>query len=106
VTAVAEWLAARSPASPERLAARMRRALDDTAAGGEPFDTLAIAAFRCLEQALHARTRDDAALDLLAADGLLTYAWEAAAEAGSATLRRFAAAYPPERFATVLPEGK
>ncbi|HEX7059451.1 MAG TPA: hypothetical protein VF176_06325, partial [Solirubrobacterales bacterium] len=36
-----------------------------------------------------------AALDLLAADGLLTYAWEAAAADGVAGLERFASTYSP-----------
>jgi hypothetical protein len=106
VTGAADWLAARSPAPPERLAARMGRAVASAGARDELFDTLGAAALRCLDEALRAETRAEAALDLLAADGLLTYAWEAAAEAGPGTIRRFVAAYSPDKFAALLAEAR
>lgn len=100
------WLAARSPAPPERLMRRMREAVER----GSPHDDLVVAlgdaALDCLRAALHGGPREVAALDLLAADGLLTYAWEAAAAAGADGLYRFATTYSPERFAFVLSEAR
>lgn len=104
MTAARDWLAARSPAPPERLAARMRQMVDRTGRRDDLVDELGAAALACLRSALAATTRTDAALDLLAADGLLTYAWEAAAAGGPEVLERFAATYSPEHLATVLPE--
>ena len=75
------WLEARDPAPPPALAARLREALEavsDSAAEGVAERCL-IAGERLLAGLL-ARdcARRDAALDLLAADALVTYAFEAA----------------------------
>jgi hypothetical protein len=82
----------------------MRAAVESAGPGDELVAALGDAAVDCLRAALRAGTRDDAALDLLAADGLLTYAWEAAAAAGADGLDRFAAAYSPDRLAALLSE--
>lgn len=87
------WLDSRTPLLPERLARRLERALPEAATPGP--DTIAerltLAAAAILTQLGHDETgRSDAlpaagrvsaaALDLLAADALVTYAAEAAAE--------------------------
>lgn len=77
------WLEARRPAPPPALAARLREAL--LVAGSDGGDV----AERCLDAGerllagLLARdcAHRSAALDLLAADALVTYAFEAASEA-------------------------
>lgn len=99
------WLRTRTPPPPERLMRRMERALDGTHADGDLVIRLGDAAIDCLRAALAAASRRDAALDLLAADGLLTYAWEAASTHGADGLDRFAAAYSPDRLATLLSDG-
>ncbi len=78
---IAEWLASRAPAPPENLAARVRDALGPAAA-----DDAEETVVRCLDamETLLISLRDDEqagrerALDLLAADALVTYAFEAA----------------------------
>lgn len=87
------WLDSRVPAPPERLARRMELALAETADGGSETiaERLTVAAFAILSKFGHDETRragasgagdriSAAALDLLAADALVTYAAEAAAE--------------------------
>lgn len=77
------WLRSREPAPPAALTTRMLAALGSDAArehddvGAACFD----AASRVLKPLLDdERTGRDSALDLLAADALVTYAFEAAAE--------------------------
>ena len=75
------WLQTREPAAPDGLRARMIDAL--RAAEGDSLpELLAHAAALRLESALALGDAREAAFDLLAADGLLTYACEAAASAG------------------------
>jgi hypothetical protein len=80
---IGAWLDARRPAPPENLAARVRRALDGSL---EQPDGGAIAScIRAAESLLISLCDDpdagrEVALDLLAADALMTYAFEAAAE--------------------------
>ena len=75
------WLRSRRPVPPERLIARMEAALSDVAAKSLSDDLIA-AATRILRDVAHGEGANDraAALDLLAADALITYAIEAAAE--------------------------
>ena len=81
---VAEWMADRSPRPPEQLEARLRtllgaRAGDGASTAHEALLTTAesllgeLLALDCAER--------DRALDLLAVDALVTYAFEAAADA-------------------------
>jgi hypothetical protein len=80
---IGEWLAVRFPAPPENLAARVREALGD-AVNADAEQTVV----KCLDamETLLTSLKDDEeagrerALDLLAADALVTYAFEAAAE--------------------------
>jgi hypothetical protein len=87
------WLDSRTPLLPERLARRLERALPETGDPGPETiaERLTLAAVAILTQLGHDETgRSDAspaaggvstaALDLLAADALVTYAAEAAAE--------------------------
>lgn len=80
---LADWLDARTPPPPPRLAARVREVLaDDLAAPAADAHARLLGAGERLLSALLARgsaTRD-VALDLLVADALVTYAFEAAAE--------------------------
>ncbi|HVF39631.1 MAG TPA: hypothetical protein VM939_06990 [Gemmatimonadaceae bacterium] len=74
-----EWIASREPAPPPALTRRMKEAIDSLGddGGSTRFDSLITAATRIL------RTLPDdrgAALALLAADALITYAFESAAE--------------------------
>jgi hypothetical protein len=99
------WLRARRPAPPDRLGQRMEAALSTTdVAHGDVVRALGDAAFDCLASSLAIGPGRAAALDLLAADALLTYAWEAAADGGAQGLERFAAACAPARFQALLPE--
>ena len=80
---VGEWLSSRAPEAPAPLAARLRAALgariDDRSSGAH--ETVLATAEALLAEllALECATREDA-LDLLAVDALVTYAFEAAAE--------------------------
>ena len=74
------WLAGRKPAAPRALAERIEDAVGDEA--GAPPATLAALGARLLDRVAAATTQDRRqALDLLAADALVTYAFEAQAEA-------------------------
>lgn len=74
------WLSGRKPAAPEALAGRIADAVGNEA--GAPPRTLAMLGARLLDRVAAATTQDRRqALDLLAADALVTYAFEAQAEA-------------------------
>lgn len=76
-----EWLSARTPAPPAALARRVATILADTPASGGLAEQLIVAAEHTLRGLLRANaTERDAALDLLAADALVTYAFELAAD--------------------------
>jgi hypothetical protein len=80
---IGEWLATRTPAPPPELGQRVRDAL-----GGAAGDDARLAAGRCIDAAERmvaqllrdGRTGRESAFDLLAADALVTYAFEAAAD--------------------------
>ena len=80
---VAEWLAQREPAAPRALRASLERALGsdlaaDAAAAG---DVCLRAAERLLAELLRGNcTTRESALELLTADALVTYAFEAMSE--------------------------
>ena len=97
----AAWLAPRIEAAPESLRTRMMSAVTN-ATGGTVHDLLAAAAADCLKRAMEKPSDRASALDLLAADALLTHACEAAAEQGGETLRQFTSEWNPERFETLL----
>ncbi len=82
---VLKWLAARRPAAPPTLVEPMTRWLEDSPASLP--DHLALAGRALLERVL-ARPQGgrELALDLLAADALVTYAFEAQAEVDAEVL--------------------
>ena len=73
MSALPEWLASRTPTPPEALPLRVEEASED------PAVALAEAGALALERALSGQGERSGAYDLLAADGLLTYACESAA---------------------------
>jgi hypothetical protein len=80
-----EWLEARRPPPPVKLAARLGKALGDFAIASDISlcETLAVAGaaiLNCLTDGNAPTSRREVAIDLLSADALLTYALEAAAE--------------------------
>jgi hypothetical protein len=79
---IGEWLATRTPAPPPALALRVRDLLGSTVDddAGVATDRLLDAAERTVAALLReGRTGRESAADLLAADALVTYAFEAAA---------------------------
>ncbi|HEX6938456.1 MAG TPA: hypothetical protein VF158_03530 [Longimicrobiales bacterium] len=105
VDAAVHWLERRRPEPPPALRERMVeavRAVGAPAAGdaGVPpvAGLLGAAALDRLRAVLAAPGGRAAALDLLAADALLTYACEAAAESGPAALEAAARAFGPARL--------
>jgi hypothetical protein len=81
VTTVVEWLGRREPAPPDALLLRLREALGPDAERGEGDSAAACLAAgeRLLAKVLREEDASrDHALDLLAADALVTYAFEAA----------------------------
>ncbi len=97
-----EWLDARAAPPPPELRARMAEALAGVTAETVP-GALAEGALSCLRETLAAPEERASALDLLAADALLTYALEAAAELGAETLRRLTEEYGAGKLGSVLP---
>jgi len=93
MTTVAGWLARREPPPPEPLLSRIHEALGDGVdAPAHEAAALTAAAERLLVQLLggECATRA-AAVELLTADALVTYAFEAAAESRSADMDAMAA---------------
>lgn len=101
-----EWLASRRPGAPAPLLKEMRRAVDRTEAGyGSLPERLAAAALSTLEAVADGTGRRAAASQLLASDALLTYACEAAAEAGPEALASVTTLLSPARFERLLAPG-
>lgn len=76
-----DWLRSRRPVPPDQLMARMQSALSNSPSTSLS-ESLIGAATKILAEAAHSERANEreTALDLLAADGLITYAVEAAAE--------------------------
>jgi hypothetical protein len=97
------WLDARAVDAPASLRARMSRALAHSPDVSDSLpQALAEAALAELERVLAQPSERAAAFDLLAADALLTYAFEAAAEQGGDAVLDLCNAYPPARFDELL----
>jgi hypothetical protein len=83
---VGAWLAARTPAAPPLLAERLHRFVGmapSEGLDGPMTDVLGALGLLALRTSLAGGERgDEVALDLLAADAFVTYAFEAAAEDG------------------------
>lgn len=92
---VADWLDGRTPVPPPALRARIREALGEAStASVERAGDVCLAAAERLVGGLLAGdcTSRDCALDLLTADALVTYAFEAAAQSPADLVPRAAAA--------------
>src|SRR5687768_8220140 len=100
-----QWIDRRDPPPPFELHRRLQRALEraDAAAADSIPDALAEAAFDCLRSAVRLGDDRAAANDLLAADALLTYACEAAAETGVDELDVFLQRLEVARFEALTP---
>jgi hypothetical protein len=97
------WLDARAADAPASLRTRMSRALADSPDSSTSLpETLANAALAHLERVLAHPSERAAAFELLAADALLTYAFEAAAEQGGDAVRDLCATCSPARFDELL----
>lgn len=96
------WLRARTPAPPEPLLTRMGSALRETGPGLPLPAALAAAALPRLQAAIALGDARAAAYDLLAADALLSYAFEAAAELGLESVSAVAETYGPARIAPLI----
>jgi hypothetical protein len=99
------WLAVRGGVPPQ-LAAVMEDAVDRAVARHtELAGVLAEAARICLVDALDHCDERSAALPLLAADALMTFACEAAADGERAGIAELAESCAPQRLALLLPGG-
>lgn len=90
---IAEWLAARTPQPPRALAARIGVVMGDALLldAAQAPDAFAAAGERLTAELLRrGSTTRESALDLLTADALVTYAFEAAAEAPGDIVERAA----------------
>lgn len=97
-----QWLSPRIAAAPKQLAQHMTAALQAIAPQRTVQDELAEAALWCLQRSLEGEQRSEKAMQLLAADALLTHACEAAAETGSQEIALFTATWNANRFESLL----
>ncbi len=102
------WLESRRPGMPTALRRAVRDVVSRAEAAGamDPDGALPDRLAECALHALDVVVRSDAdramAAELLAADALLTYACEAAAEAGPAELERITARFGDARIGALL----
>jgi hypothetical protein len=97
------WLADRAESVPSALQAEMASALQEVSEERRMPAVLAEAARICLLRALQHGDERAAALPLLAADALVTYACDAASAEGDDALQELASSLDPERLAHYLP---
>jgi hypothetical protein len=77
-----QWLDAREPAAPDPLRADLRNVLSDAPAGDDIGEVMLMRGTALLERIVRGDTSSrECARDLLAADALVTYSFEAAGEA-------------------------
>ena len=104
MTDPARWLDERDPPAP----APVRQAMEEQLAGTDPADPLprrlAHGAVRALKGVVSRPSDRSTAMTLLAADALLTYACEAAVEAGPDALEGITAELDFQRFTDLIPE--
>ena len=93
------WLSRREPPPPFELERRVRRAVERLRAPTDTVPhTLAAAALQCLRDAVRDGKQRSAANELLAADALLTFACESAAESGLVELDQFTREFDVDLF--------
>ena len=98
------WLDARDVPAPPAVRAAVDARVAETDPSAPVHERFAMAALTALEAVIGEPSRRATARDLLAADALLTYACEAAAEAGLDELDRLTASLDLTRFSDLLPE--
>jgi hypothetical protein len=102
--AAKQWLQQHSAGVPASLSGHMLRALEDAVsddASASTSDALLLAAMSCLREAVDLCDERQGALPLLAADGLVTAACEAAAQQGAFVLDSFCARIAPHTLETL-----
>lgn len=108
MTDLLRWLESRRPAAPPSLRVAMREVVERADPGpGSLHDRLAIAGLDAVRRVVAEPSTRDHALELLAADALITYACEAALEAEDGagdTIDILTRKLDPARFAGLLPE--
>lgn len=104
MTDLDRWLDGRRPAAPAELRRAIDECVDQSDGFGSIHDRLATAGVRALERAVNSVGDRSSASLLLAADALLTYACEAAAEAGPAELDRLLGTLDLARFSELVGE--
>jgi hypothetical protein len=101
--ATTTWLSRREIPPPFDLELRVRRAVERVPVPGPSIpDTLVAAAVQCLRDAVRSGHERSAANELLTADALLTYAFEAAAEKGIEHLELLTRALDVARFEQLM----
>lgn len=104
--AAARWLARRDPAPPAAVRASIAGAMARYDPGdGVVSERLVSAGLALLEGVVSGVGDRASAAELLAADALLTYAVEAAAEEGRGSLDRLLGSLDFDRFERLLPRG-
>ena len=104
MTSAFAWLQTSITDAPDQLRVRMLRALADADENRSVAQQLADAAMSCLSASLENTADRSCAIDLLAADALLTHACQAAAEDGADSLVAFTESLNADSFAALLRE--
>lgn len=104
MTDAAGWLDGRKEPAPPSVRSVVDELLADTDPAAPLPDQLAAAALRGLKDVVDAPSDRASARTLLAADALLTYACEAAAETGPDALDRLTRSLDFDRFSHLMPE--
>ena len=99
------WLAEHAAGTPASLMAAMERTLVAAPSDGPAAEALAEAGLHALRGVVAGHGERGSAVDLLAADALLTCACQAAAAGGAGAVAAFAASLDVSRFETLLAEG-
>ena len=105
MTDVAGWLDGREPAPPSAIRGMIDERPAETAVSAPLHDRFAAAALTALEEVVGRPSERRTARTLLAADALLTYACEAAAQEGADTLERLTRSLDFERFSHLIRNG-
>ena len=99
------WLEDHASGSPSTLRAAMDRALNASTGDAAAAETLAAAGLGALAAVVAGHGERVSAVDLLAADALLTCACQAAAEAGPGAVEALTSSLEVARFEALLTEG-
>lgn len=103
MTEPGRWLDERESAAPASVRAVIDELVAETDPSAQLHDRFAAAALDALREVVSTPSDRRMANTLLAADALLTYACEAAAEAGPEALERLTRSLDFERFSNLMP---